>query len=217
MWVKVKESHYSPGQAVRVPGGWGFQISRQVIFLVLTSIRGCVNPRAIVRQEGFFSMKNSNDTIGNRTRDLPAFNGVSQPTAPPRAPRWCEWWGRKYAYLVAGVQAIIQLSLDIPYESTETRQGSLSGGDSTDIRNCCYLLKRVLLYSISYRIISYHLLSFRRSVQDYKIYRYGNRRIFRTQEVRPTQSVQQSHGSVQFFEVAVKYKLFSVIKYNKIE
>jgi len=27
------------------------------------------------------SMKNSNDTIGNRTRELPA-----QPTAPPRAP-----------------------------------------------------------------------------------------------------------------------------------
>ena len=31
-------------------------------------------------------------------------------------------------------------------------------------------------------------------------------------EVRPTQSVQQSHGSVQFFEVVVQYKLFSVIK-----
>ena len=41
--------------------------------------------------------------------------------------------------------------------------------------------------------------------------------IFRTQEVRPTQSVQQSHGSVHFLEVAVQYKLFSVIKYNKIE
>ena len=27
-----------------------------------------------------------NDTIGNRTRDLPACNTVSQPTAPPSAP-----------------------------------------------------------------------------------------------------------------------------------
>jgi len=32
------------------------------------------------------SLKNSNDTIGNRTRDLPACRTVPQPTAPPRAP-----------------------------------------------------------------------------------------------------------------------------------
>ena len=31
------------------------------------------------------SMKNSNDTIGDRTRDLPACSAVPQPTAPPRA------------------------------------------------------------------------------------------------------------------------------------
>ena len=31
-------------------------------------------------------MKNSSDTIGNRTRDLPACSAVPQPTAPPRAP-----------------------------------------------------------------------------------------------------------------------------------
>jgi hypothetical protein len=31
-------------------------------------------------------MKNSNDTIGNRTRDVPACGTVPQPTAPPRAP-----------------------------------------------------------------------------------------------------------------------------------
>ena len=31
-------------------------------------------------------MKNSNDTIGNRTRDLPACSAMPQPTAPPRAP-----------------------------------------------------------------------------------------------------------------------------------
>jgi hypothetical protein len=29
-------------------------------------------------------MKNSNDTIGNRTSDLPACNAVPQPTATPR-------------------------------------------------------------------------------------------------------------------------------------
>jgi hypothetical protein len=32
------------------------------------------------------SMKNSNDTIGNRTRDLPACSVVPQPTVSPRAP-----------------------------------------------------------------------------------------------------------------------------------
>ena len=32
------------------------------------------------------SMKNSSDTIGNRTRDLPPCSAVSQPTVPPRVP-----------------------------------------------------------------------------------------------------------------------------------
>ena len=31
-------------------------------------------------------MKNSNDIIGNRTRDLPTCSAVPQPTAPPRTP-----------------------------------------------------------------------------------------------------------------------------------
>jgi hypothetical protein len=31
------------------------------------------------------SMKNSNDTIGNRTRDLPVRSALLQPTAPPAA------------------------------------------------------------------------------------------------------------------------------------
>jgi len=32
------------------------------------------------------SVKNSNDIIGNRTRNLPACSAVPQPTAPPRTP-----------------------------------------------------------------------------------------------------------------------------------
>jgi hypothetical protein len=31
------------------------------------------------------SMKNSNDTIGNRTRELPACSAVLQPNGPPAA------------------------------------------------------------------------------------------------------------------------------------
>jgi hypothetical protein len=57
--LKLKESHYMPEQALSVPGGWGFQISRHSaheggkdIFLVIISVRGWVNPRAIVRPGG---------------------------------------------------------------------------------------------------------------------------------------------------------------------
>jgi len=41
-------------------------------------------------------MKNSNDTIGNRTRDLPACSGVPQPSAPPRAPTLFPSWIKKH-------------------------------------------------------------------------------------------------------------------------
>jgi hypothetical protein len=51
--------------------------------LVLISFRGWVDPSATER---IMSMKNSNDVIGIRTRDLPACNTVPQPTVPPRAP-----------------------------------------------------------------------------------------------------------------------------------
>jgi len=36
-------------------------------------------------------MKIFNDTIGNRTRDLPVCSAVPQPTAPPRAPNRNEY------------------------------------------------------------------------------------------------------------------------------
>jgi hypothetical protein len=59
--LKVKQSHYRPERALRVPGGWGSQISRhgggKDIFLVLITVRGWVNPRIIVRPEGLCQWK----------------------------------------------------------------------------------------------------------------------------------------------------------------
>jgi len=72
----VKQSHYRPRQDLRIPGSWGFQISRKSahesgkvvspkhrpplpkeIFLVLICVRGCVDPRAIVRPESLRQWK----------------------------------------------------------------------------------------------------------------------------------------------------------------
>jgi hypothetical protein len=37
------------------------------------------------------SMKNSSDTMGNRTRDFPVCSAVPQPTASPRAPNFLNY------------------------------------------------------------------------------------------------------------------------------
>jgi hypothetical protein len=75
--VKIKQSLYIPGQAMRFPGGSGPQISWQIereggkvvsptnrptlppqkIFLVLSRVRGWVNLRAIVRTEWLYQWK----------------------------------------------------------------------------------------------------------------------------------------------------------------
>ena len=71
--VKVKQSHCRPGQTLRIPGGWGSQISWQSAHeggkvvspthrpplspMVLISVRGWGDPRNIVRPEGFCQRK----------------------------------------------------------------------------------------------------------------------------------------------------------------
>ena len=91
------------GQALRVPGGSGSQISRQlahegkvVSLMHRTSLSSGHIPGAHLCEmlslpqshkaaRRFISMKNSSDNIRHQTRDNPACSGMSQPSTPPRA------------------------------------------------------------------------------------------------------------------------------------
>jgi len=61
--------------------------------------------------------------------------------------------------------------------------------------------ERSIFYAISTLDISYHLFSFCRSMQDYKIRMDMEIVTFRNQEARPTQNVQESRGSVQYLRL----------------
>jgi len=92
--------HYRYGQPQMVLGGWGSQILRQSAHesgkVFSPTNRPPLSPGNISgtyfcyrlshsAAGRIMSMKNSNDTVGNRTRDLPTCSAVPLRTAPPRA------------------------------------------------------------------------------------------------------------------------------------
>jgi hypothetical protein len=79
-----------------LPAAIGDEMERrnpQEIFLVLIYVKRLSQPQGHSAAGRIMSMKNSNDTIGNRTCDLPACSAVPQPTAPPAACAICAVWG----------------------------------------------------------------------------------------------------------------------------
>jgi hypothetical protein len=71
--------------AVRLPVLRAGRILRPRNLQVLISVRGWVDPTAVVRLEGLDQLKRIH-LIGTRTRELPACSIVPQPTMLPRAP-----------------------------------------------------------------------------------------------------------------------------------
>jgi len=57
------------------------------------------------------SMKKSNDTIGNRTRDLPSRSAVPRPNAPSRAPYAFD---KAELYILRKYHYIFSLYTDVP-------------------------------------------------------------------------------------------------------
>jgi hypothetical protein len=82
--MKVKQSLLRPGQALRVPGGWGSKTAWQLAHEKGRVVSPTHRPPLPARKYLWYSVF-ARDWVdyGNRTRDLPACSTVPQLTAPP--------------------------------------------------------------------------------------------------------------------------------------
>jgi len=80
------------------------------------------------------SMKNSNDTIGNRTRNLPTCSAVPQPSTPPRVPppTHTPYTVPRNIYYTPGI--IFFLQLQGPQHITRTTETPLCRHWTADMR-----------------------------------------------------------------------------------
>jgi hypothetical protein len=104
--LRGKSILYKLWQPVMVPGDWGSHVYRQSAhegakvvspthrppLLVLISVKRLSRPHGHSAAGRIMLMKNFNDTIVNRTRDLPGCSAVPQPTAPTAYPKIKSTW-----------------------------------------------------------------------------------------------------------------------------
>jgi hypothetical protein len=97
------------------------------------------------------SMKNSNDTIGNRTRDLPPWSAVPKPTAPPRAPIHPHTYPNLICVCALSVHSVSWLCMRCTPHSLETKSQrwaflDIRNGGRSDKESAC--LRKTLMTSI---------------------------------------------------------------------
>jgi hypothetical protein len=154
---REKQSHYRPWQALSVPGCWSSQILRQsaqeggkVVSpmhrtpLPPGNIPGTYLWEKLSRPQGhcvpgrIMSMKNSNDIIGNRSRDTPVCSAVPQPLHYRVPHSLLYFLIFSSLWLVTTVQFVVShflpaASLDVTTTNKKRSSGWSNGSASVDV------------------------------------------------------------------------------------
>ena len=93
------------------------------------------------------SIKNSNDTICNRTCDLPTCSAVPQPTAPPRTPPFLLPWPIKFLWNNFFIFHILSVKSTKCLWTTDGRYLALSNFSLKFSANYLWKIKRLVFRS----------------------------------------------------------------------